>query len=107
MGPFLSHDKVTVKKHRRSDANAIAVHRSDQRRLAGSERAKEAPHRDLVAVAVRGLEKVGQVVAGAKVLTIAAEGDDPYRVITDCPFDRIGESSVHCYRDRVAAFGPG
>ena len=68
-----------MQEHRRSNSDAIALDRSDERSFADRERSQETPNRDLLAEARRGLEEIGKIVAGREILAFAAKGDQPDR----------------------------
>jgi hypothetical protein len=82
------------------------VHRGDDRDFAFGERAQQAPHRDVGRVAREGVEEIAEVVAGGKVLALAADGDQADCGIARGALERLGQSGVHRDRDRIAALGP-
>ena len=75
---LLRDDEIAVKQHGRSDSDAIAVNRGDERRFATCERSEKAPDRDLVSFAAGGLEEVGEIVPGREILPLAPKGDEPH-----------------------------
>jgi hypothetical protein len=68
-----------MKQHGRADADAIAVHRGNQRDLAGRQSPQQPPHRDFIIEARGGFEKIGEIVPRREVLAFAAKGDPPGR----------------------------
>jgi hypothetical protein len=95
-----------MEQHRGADADAIAVHRRDQRSLAGGKHAQEAPHRNFFITTGPHLEEVREIVAGGEVLALAAEGDQADGRIRARLLDRVRECGVHRDRYRIPPLRP-
>ena len=59
-----------MEQHSCANADAIAVHRGDKRRLAQCERAEKAPDGDLFPGPARRFEEIREVVSGREILTL-------------------------------------
>ena len=96
-----------MEQHGRADADAIAVHRRNQRNFAAGKRSKQSPHRNLVIKARSSIEKIRKIVPRGKILALAAQGDQADALVLRRALDRVGKCRIHCDGDRIAAFRPG
>ncbi len=94
-----------MKQHRRSDADAIAVDRGNDRDFAFREGAQQPPHRDVI-VAWHRIKEIGEVVSGGEILAFAADRDDPRFTVFPGAGDCVGERGVHGHGDRIPALRP-
>ena len=70
-------------------------------------RAQQPPDGNLLEIARRRVEEIGEVIARSEILAFAAQRDQADRNDRRGAFDRVREGGIHGDCDRIAALGPG